>query len=298
MKIADVKAGLQAGDIKALARAISLIENESDNYEDLLQSLQPSSIPVLGITGPPGAGKSTLTDGLVASYVAEGKKVAVLCVDPSSPFHFGALLGDRIRMNRWYNNDAVYIRSLASRGSLGGLSQKIIEITDVVRSSHFDMVLIETVGIGQSEVEVAGLADVTIVTLVPEAGDDVQAIKAGMMEVADIFAINKADRPGADAFVMNIKNMIAGRSGAQANTEVVKTVATTGEGIADLRKAVDRILQLNTTNEKQQSLLAAKAWQLLQHSVMKKYDRRKFTELLLKKKQAKHFNVYRFVRDY
>ena len=147
---------LQAGDFKTIARSISLIENEAEGYEELLQSLPLSHTHIIGVTGPPGAGKSTLVDGLIGLLIKDQKKVAVLCVDPSSPFNLGALLGDRIRMSEWYNNPNVYIRSLATRGSLGGLHPKIIEITDLLKAALFDYIIIETVGVGQSEIEIDG----------------------------------------------------------------------------------------------------------------------------------------------
>jgi LAO/AO transport system kinase len=178
---------LSNGDTQAIARAISLVENEVEGYEAFLQSLPHHSVPVIGITGPPGAGKSTLTDALIGECVKRGKKVAVLCVDPSSPFNMGALLGDRIRMSEWYTNPNVFIRSLATRGSLGGLHPKIIEITEVLKAAAFDYIIVETVGVGQSEVEIAGLADTTVVVLVPESGDDIQVMKAGLMEIAHLF---------------------------------------------------------------------------------------------------------------
>ena len=169
------------GDYKTLSRSISLIENESPGYEDLLMQLKPSSAKIIGITGAPGAGKSSLTDSLIGEMIRDKKKVGVLCVDPSSPFNKGALLGDRIRMSEWYNHPDVFIRSLASRGSLGGLHPKIIEIADLMKSSGFDYIIIETVGVGQSEVDIAGLADITVVMLVPEGGDVIQTMKAGLM---------------------------------------------------------------------------------------------------------------------
>ena len=195
---------MQQGDIKTLARSISFIENEQPGYETLLQSLPSNHAKIIGITGPPGAGKSTLVDSLIGLLVNSGKKVAVLCIDPSSPFNLGALLGDRIRMSDWYTHPNVFIRSLATRGSMGGLHPKIIEITDLLKAFPFDHIIVETVGVGQSEIEIAGLADVTVVVVVPEAGDEVQTMKAGLMEIADIFVVNKSDRPGADMFVKNL----------------------------------------------------------------------------------------------
>ena len=182
-------------DIRKLAKTISVIENEANGYEELLKSLpHRDDAKIIGITGPPGAGKSTLTDALIADLVNKDRKVAVLCIDPSSPFNKGALLGDRIRMNEWFNNPNVYIRSLATRGTLGGLHPKIIEICDLLKTEYFHYVIIETVGVGQTEVEIAGLADATVVLFVPESGDEIQTMKAGLMEIADIFVVNKADR--------------------------------------------------------------------------------------------------------
>jgi LAO/AO transport system kinase len=198
-----------AGDIKSLARSISMVENEAADYESLLQALPSSTTKIIGVTGPPGAGKSTLVDGFVGALVAKRKRVGVLCVDPSSPFNLGAVLGDRIRMTDWYTHPNVFIRSLATRGSMGGLHPKIVEITDLMKAFPFDHIIVETVGVGQSEIEIAGLADITIVVLVPEAGDEVQTMKAGLMEIADLFVVNKADRPDADMFVKNLRQMLA-----------------------------------------------------------------------------------------
>src|SRR3954451_14523739 len=204
----ELLTGIVNGSYRSLARAISLVENKAAGHADILSQLPAfSGSAVIGITGPPGAGKSTIVDALIGEMVRAGKKVGVLCVDPSSPFNFGALLGDRIRMNKWYNHPNVYIRSLANRGSLGGLHPSIIEITDVMKAFGFDYIIVETVGVGQSEVEVAGLADTTVIVLVPEAGDEVQTMKAGLMEIGDIFVVNKADRPGADAFEKNLKKL-------------------------------------------------------------------------------------------
>lgn len=202
MPPSDIQSLLQrirTGEAGALARAITIVENDLEGAQELLTSLQHTATPKLvGITGPPGAGKSTLVNALLPEWTNAGKKVAVIAVDPSSPFHFGSLLGDRIRMSRFYNHPQVFIRSLASRGALGGLHPRIFEITDVVKEAGFDLIIIETVGVGQSEVEIAGIADCTVVTLVPEAGDMIQTMKAGLLEIADLFVVNKADRPEAD----------------------------------------------------------------------------------------------------
>lgn len=222
-------------DKRALARDISIIENEADGYTQILETITTANTPVIGITGPPGAGKSTLTNALIEAFIKEKKKVAVLCVDPSSTFKKGALLGDRIRMNRWHNNENVYIRSLATRGAVGGLSASIHNITRVVKAAGFDYIIIETVGVGQSEIDIAKLANLTMVVLVPEAGDDIQTMKAGIMEIADIFVVNKSDRPEASIFLKNLRLMLApGYSHKKTEVPVLSTVATKSEGIEEL----------------------------------------------------------------
>ena len=280
---------LKAGNIKTLARCISHVENESEEYESLLQALPSNHIPVIGITGPPGAGKSTLTDGLIGSFISMGKKVAVLCIDPSSPFNLGALLGDRIRMSEWYNNPDVFIRSLATRGSLGGLHPKIIEVTDLVKAAAFDLVVIETVGVGQSEIEIAGLADATVVVLVPESGDEVQSMKAGLMEIADIFVVNKSDRPGADLFVKNLRSM----ANREREIPVIKTVASQKEGVENL---IEEILKkiAYPGNDKRSWLLAEKAYYLIQKKRMKDIDK---NEIRKRIEGLGDFNMYRFVES-
>lgn len=262
---------LQAGDRRALARSISLVENEQEGYLEFLQALPAAATPVIGITGPPGAGKSSLADALIGYMIQQGKKVGVICVDPSSPFSQGAVLGDRIRMNQWYNHPDVYIRSLASRGSLGGLNHMIIEITALLQAVGFDYILIETVGIGQSEVEIAGLADSTILVLVPEAGDEIQTMKAGVMEIADIFVVNKSDRPDADRFVAYLKQMMAAAfSRTSREIPIIKTVAQEHKGIDDLMTALQVDADRHYTHSDHKVwLLTTRVLQIVQRLRMK-----------------------------
>lgn len=289
---------LRLGDTKALARCITLVENDIGDYEKILLNLTNKNTPVIGLTGPPGAGKSTLTDALIAEMVNEGKKVAVICVDPSSPFNRGAVLGDRIRMSRWYNDEKVFIRSLASRGSMGGLNSKIIEITDVIKETDCDIIIIETVGVGQSEIEIAGMADVTVVVLVPEAGDEIQTMKAGLMEIADVFAINKSDRPGADLFARNLRLMLAPAfSKTQDEIKIISTIAQKAIGVAALYSAIKIRLGQKKQNAKKAWLLAEKAWQLIQQEKMKHVQKKELKEKIEVLQHQQDFNLYKFVRE-
>lgn len=289
--------GLKERNIKALSRAISLVENNAPGSIEFLQSLPPSPVKVVGITGPPGAGKSTLTDALIGKMVAQNKSVAVLCIDPSSPFHQGAVLGDRIRMSQWYTHPGVYIRSLATRGALGGLSAKAIEITDVIKAAGFDLVIVETAGVGQTEVEIASLADLTLVVLVPEAGDEVQTMKAGLMEIADAFVINKADRPDADVFEKNLRLMLAPAfHNHDYEIPIVKTVASQQQGIDDLASKIESLLE--KPSPRRSSLLAERAWQLIQSYKMRGIDKNEIRDRIDKAIAEKNFNLYKLVEQY
>jgi len=241
-----------------------------------------------------------LVDGLIGALVNKGKTVGVLCVDPSSPFNLGALLGDRVRMNNWYNHPNVFIRSLASRGSLGGLNPKIIEITDVMKAANFDYILIETVGVGQSEIEIAGLADVTVVVVVPEGGDEIQTMKAGLMEIADIFVVNKSDRPDAAKFVKNLQLMLAPAfQHKQQEIKVLSTVASEKKGMDELLNVIDTVYTHAVNNiERKCWLLAEKAYQLISKERMKDIDRNNLYNDIQKLCTDSSFHLYQYIEKY
>jgi len=277
-------------DFRKLARELTIVENDLPGSEELLRALKTSNTPVIGITGPPGAGKSTLVNAMINRLSAEGKHIAVLAIDPTSPFNLGSLLGDRVRMAEQFNKPNVYIRSLATVGSFVGLSGKTIEMCDVLKAAGFDYILVETVGVGQSEVEIAGLADISVVVLVPESGDEIQNMKSGLMEIADIFVINKSDREGADTFANNLKKLVHQRP---QPIPVINTVADKSIGIEELIKAIE--IQSIKENKRHMFLLAEKAWKLLQHQKMKNFDKKLLQQDIIKASASSDFNLYRFI---
>lgn len=237
---ASLAAGLIAGERRAIARAISAVENDDPQALAVIRAIEPrlGRARVLGITGPPGSGKSTLIDALIGECLARGERVAVVAVDPSSPLTGGAVLGDRIRMGAHQADERVFIRSLASRGHLGGLSRTTGRIVDLLDAAGFGRVIVETVGTGQDEVEVAVIADTRVVVCPPGLGDEVQAMKAGVLEIADIYCINKADLPGVERTERELLGLIDLRHSREWTPRVVRTIATTGSGVADLADAV------------------------------------------------------------
>jgi len=287
------------GDRKALARAITLVENDQEGYQEFLFAIpRENTVPVVGITGPPGAGKSTLINAVIRKLSAEGKDIAVVAVDPTSPFNYGSLLGDRLRMAEHFTNPSVFIRSLATRGSLGGLSEKIIEIVDVIRAAKFDMIIVETVGVGQSEVEIAGLADTTVVVVVPESGDEVQTLKSGIMEIADVFVVNKSDREGADQLQQNLRKLMSHPKNGNWNVPVIKCSATKNEGVEEIISKIREHQQSGSFSEKQAFLLTEKAYRLIQQKRMKAIHKKDLNEALAKAAPKPDFNLYRFADQF
>lgn len=234
---------IRARDRRYVAAAITELERLSPRVPGLLQALQPylGHGLVVGFTGPPGAGKSTLVNALIRTLRAAGKTVGVIAVDPSSPVSGGAILGDRIRMTAALDDDGVFVRSLASRGYLGGLSPAAVRIIDALDAAGYDIIILETVGTGQNEIDVAEVADVRVVISAPGLGDDIQAMKSGLLEIADILVVNKGDREGAERTLQQLTGALSIRTGAAAKVPVMKTTATSGDGVPELLAAIDRI---------------------------------------------------------
>jgi LAO/AO transport system kinase len=235
----DLAGQVQAGDKRALARVISWVENGDPRLRSVLKGLKPAAgTRVIGLTGAPGAGKSTVTSALVRAFRARGNRVAVLAVDPSSPFTGGALLGDRVRMQEHATDEGVFIRSMGSRGQLGGLAAAAPQAIRVLAAAGYEVILVETVGVGQAEVEIASAADSTVVLVVPGMGDSIQAAKAGLLEVADVLVVNKADRPDTQATLRDLRAMV-NLASSEWKPPIVPTVATTGDGVDDLVGALE-----------------------------------------------------------
>ena len=264
------------GDVRALARAATWIENRSPEAEPLLRELFPHTgrTLVIGVTGPPGAGKSTLCDQCARLIRKEGKTVGIIAVDPSSPYSGGAVLGDRIRMQQHHADPGVFIRSMATRGCLGGLARATTEMTMLLDAAGRDVVLVETVGVGQDEVEIARLAHVTLVVLTPGAGDDVQTLKAGIMEIAQVFVINKSDLPGTDKLQREIQAAMGLAQGPEV--EIVSTVALEGTGIADVLAAARRAEPRGRDAERSAQLWAARLREMLRDRMLDQFSSETF----------------------
>jgi LAO/AO transport system kinase len=268
-----------AGDARAVARAISLIEDESPSGADLIKQIygRTGRAYLVGVTGPPGAGKSTLVDRLTGEVRGAGSTVGIIAVDPTSPFTGGAILGDRVRMATHAADPDVFIRSMATRGHLGGLARATSDVALILDAAGKDVVIIETVGVGQDEVDIIRAADISIVTLVPGTGDEVQALKAGIMEIADIFVVNKADREGADRMVQSVAANLALQTFGEGEWRppILKTEATTGKGVAELWQEVGRFREHARTSglRRERSRHEFRLRELLEHRFMQRVER-------------------------
>lgn len=292
---------LHEGDKRSLARCISIVENDNEGALSILENLEPKkNPPIIGITGPPGAGKSTLVSALAGEIIKQNPdaQIGILAIDPTSPFTHGSLLGDRLRMTEHFNHPGIFIRSLATRGAMGGLSAKAIEITDVMCAAGFDYIIIETVGVGQSEIDIAAVADTTLVVFVPESGDEIQTIKSGIMEIADIFVVNKSDRPGADSFVKNIKATLHEWKMDDWEIPVLKTVASSREGITELLNLILKHNEYNPGHQLKNSLLFDKAIHIARDLLIGKIDMIDLKNKLQKAAVEPQFNIYRFLTAY
>ena len=270
---------ITTGDARALARAATWIENRRPEAEHLLRELFPRTgkALILGVTGAPGAGKSTLCDQLTRVLRSEGKNVGVIAVDPTSPYSGGAILGDRIRMQQHHADPGVFIRSMATRGWLGGLAAATTEMTMLLDGAGFDVIIVETVGVGQDEVEIARLADVTLVVMVPGMGDDVQAIKAGIIEIADVFVINKADLAGADKLERELRNYLALAHRADGWTpKIVQAVANESKGIAETLEAAREYRARGRSRERATDIWAIRLREMLRERILDRLPAKEF----------------------
>ena len=295
----DIVTELLSGSKLAISRAITAVENEYDNAVEIMQSLYPHTGKgyIIGITGPPGAGKSTLTDKLTKEYRRRGKTVGIIAVDPSSPFSGGAILGDRIRMNELTMDDGVFIRSMATRGSLGGMSRKTAEVVKILDAAGKDIVIVETVGVGQSEVDIVKTADTTLVVLIPGMGDDIQAIKAGILEIGDVFAINKADREGVERLNLEIEMMLdLDQAENTWRPKIMRTVASQNEGVVELVDAIEEhsayLIQSGVIQRRRFERTRTEIMAMLDEAIkvylMKKVAGSKFEKLLAEVNQRKN----------
>ncbi len=276
MDVAELVRRMRQGDVRALARAVSLVEDEAPSAQRILSACFPysGSAVCIGITGSPGAGKSTLVDGLARRYRAQQTTVGVVAVDPTSPYSGGALLGDRIRMREHASDSGFYMRSMATRGSLGGLARASADVAVVVEASGKQRLLLETVGVGQDEIDIVRLADITLVVLVPGMGDDVQSLKAGIMEIADIFVINKSDREGADRVESEVRSMQSLTAEHESwIPPIIRTVATRGAGIEELEKAVEQfwlwLAQDGRLTARREAHWRARVMEMVRHELLR-----------------------------
>jgi LAO/AO transport system kinase len=285
MNIQELVDGVLAGEMRPLARAITYVENDDPRAIEILKAVYPKgrSVPIVGITGPAGVGKSSLTDQLIAHYRAKNLKVGIVAVDPSSPFSGGAILGDRIRMQRHGTDPGVFIRSMATRGKLGGIAAATFDVIDLLSAAGYDLILIETVGVGQDEVDIVKIAHTTIVVLMPGLGDEVQAMKAGLMEIADILVINKSDRPESEKMEAELRNVLSFfQSGDTWMPQIIKTIATSNIGVDELARAIDEHtnfllssgkLHQKLLDQSRQRMIDALEYQVTSHIIEEGFER-------------------------